>query len=338
MTLEPGRAPWPSRAPDATSPAADAASRDADGRRKKRPRLAADARRRLARRYRWRRYLVAYLFLVPNLVFFVLFMLVPCVQVVLETFQKGGILGGLSWTGLTNWQKLPSNAIAVRSLSNTFGFAAMAVPGLIILGMVVGMMLVYVRRGGAAMRALLYFPTLAPVVVASLIWLFVVHPDFGAFNFALRLAGLQPLNWLGTRELAMPTIAALEVWRGIGFWGLFFLATFVALPQELYAAAHLDGASAWRRFVHLTLPLIRRPLLFALVIATIYCLQIFDAVFVLTDGSPAGATQTLVWYVYKALFQFDDVGLGATLSVLLLAVILVLTLLLMRLLRSRAAA
>ena len=116
----------------------------------------------------------------------------------------------------------------------------------------------------------------------------------------------------------MPTLAALDVWRGIGFWALFFLATLVALPQELYAAAHLDGANAWQRFRYLTIPLIRGPLLFALVIATIYTLQVFDSVFVLTDGSPAGATQTLVWYIYKALFQFDNVGLGATLSMLLL--------------------
>jgi ABC-type sugar transport system permease subunit len=300
-----------------------------------RARLEPSERRRLARRYRWRRYLVALGFIAPSLVFFSVFLLWPTIQVAYQTLYTGGILGDLRYVGLDNWTKLPSNAIAIRSLTNSVTFSLLVVPAMIIIGLGLGMLLVGIRRGGASFRALLYFPTLAPVVVASLIWLFVVHPDFGAFNLGLRLVGGQPLNWLGTPELALPTLAALDVWRGIGFWALFFLATLVALPQELYAAAHLDGANGWQRFRYLTIPLIRGPLLFALVIATIYTLQVFDSVFVLTDGSPAGATQTLVWYIYKALFQFDNIGLGATLSMLLLTFILILTLILMRLLRAR---
>jgi ABC-type sugar transport system permease subunit len=303
--------------------------------RRGRERLGVSERRRLERRYRWRRYAIALGFLFPSLLFFVIFLLVPCVQVVIQTFQTGGILDDLRFTGLTNWQKLPSNPLVIRSLLNSALYAVMAVPTVILIGMGLGLLLVYVQRGSTALRGLLYFPTLAPIVVASLIWLFMVHPDFGAFNLSIRLLGGQPQNWLGTTTLALPTLAALEVWRGIGFWALFFLATFVALPQELYAAAQLDGANAWQRFRNLTLPLIRGPLLFALVIATIFSLQVFDSVFVLTDGSPAGATQTLVWYIYKALFQFDNVGLGASLSVLLLAIILALTLVQMRVLRSR---
>ena len=300
-----------------------------------RVRLAPGERRRLARRYRWRRYLIALGFLAPSLVFFSIFLLWPTIQVAYQTLYTGGILGDLRYVGLDNWTKLPGNAIAIRSLINSVSFSLLVVPAMILIGLGLGMLLVGIRRGGASFRALLYFPTLAPVVVASLIWLFVVHPDFGAFNLGLRLVGAQPLNWLGTPELALPTLAALDIWRGIGFWALFFLATLVALPQELYSAAHLDGANAWQRFRYLTIPLIRGPLLFALVIATIYTLQVFDSVFVLTDGSPAGATQTLVWYIYKALFQFDNIGLGATLSMLLLGFILILTLILMRLLRAR---
>jgi ABC-type sugar transport system permease subunit len=300
-----------------------------------RERLDPRERRRLARRYRWRRYLVAFGFLAPSLLFFSVFLLWPTIQVGYQTLYTGGILGDLRYVGLDNWAKLPSNQIAVRSLVNSVTFSLLVVPAMIIIGLGLGMLLVGIRRGSATFRALLYFPTLAPVVVASLIWLFMVHPDFGAFNIGLRLVGGQPLNWLGTQSLALPTLAALDVWRGVGFWALFFLATLIALPQELYSAAHLDGANAWQRFRHLTVPLIRGPLLFALVIATIYTLQVFDSIFVLTDGSPAGATQTLVWYIYKALFQFDNVGLGATLSLLLLGFILLLTLIQMRLLRAR---
>ena len=168
------------------------------------------------------------------------------------------------------------------------------------------------------------------------IWLYkLIHPDFGALNFIIRTAGGEPLNFLGTTALALPTIATVEIWRGVGFWAVFFLAALIGLPDELYEAAHLDGTSAWQRFVYITVPLLRPTILFALVLATIYNLQIFDTVFVMTDGGPANSTATIVWYIYRTLFTYGNVGYGATLSFVLLIVILILTLILMRLLRGR---
>jgi ABC-type sugar transport system permease subunit len=274
------------------------------------------------------------MFLLPELLFFALFLIGPCVQVVVNSFESGGILTPIQFVGLKNWAALPANSLATQSMMNAGRYALMAIPAMLLIGLGLALALVYVRRGGAILRSLIYFPTLAPVVVSALIWLFVVHADFGGLNLTLRLLGGHGQNWLGSPTLALPTVAALEVWRGIGFWSLFFLATLLGLPQELYHAAHLDGAGAWQRFRHLTWPLIRRGVLFAVVVATIYNLQLFDSVFVLTDGGPSGTTTTIAWYVYHALFTFGDIGLGATASVLLLLVILSLTLVEMRLLRS----
>src|SRR5687768_783436 len=142
-----------------------------------RARLDPRERRRLERRYRWRRYLVAFGFLAPSMLFFSVFLLWPTIQVAYQTLYTGGILGDLRYVGLDNWTKLPSNAIAIRSLINSVTFSLLVVPAMIVIGLVLGMLLVGIKRGGASFRALLYFPTLAPVVVASLIWLFVVHPD-----------------------------------------------------------------------------------------------------------------------------------------------------------------
>jgi ABC-type sugar transport system permease subunit len=206
---------------------------------------------------------------------------------------------------------------------------------MMILGMIVALFLRNIIRGGAFLRAGVYFPVLAPIVVIGLIWVFMVHPDFGALNLIIRAIGGEPLNFLGTTALALPTIAMAEIWRGVGFWAVFWLAALIGLPGELYEAAHLDGTTAWQRFIHITVPLLRPTILFGLVLATIYNLQIFDTVFVMTDGGPANSTATIVWYIYRTLFTYGNVGYGATLSFVLLIVILLLTLALMRLLRGR---
>lgn len=305
------------------------------GSRVTRRRLTAKEHRRLARGYKAKRALTAYAFLAPNLVFFVVFLLVPVVWVFWFSLKSGGIIGPSEFVGMENWREVFRDPLAVKSLGNSLKYGLIAIPGMLVLGMVLALFLQNIKRGIAVIRAGVYFPVLAPIVVAGLIWIFMVHPDFGALNLLVRLIGGKPLNFLGSTALALPTVAAVEIWRGIGFWAVYFLAALSGLPSELYEAAHLDGANSWQRFRHLTLPLLRPTILFALVQATIYNLQIFDTVFVMTDGGPANSTATVVWYIYRTLFTYGNVGYGAALSFLLLLVILALTLILMRLLRGR---
>lgn len=300
-----------------------------------RRRLTPEEHRKLARKYRIKKALTGYAFIAPNFIFFTIFLLIPVVWVFWWSLNSGGVLSPAEYVGLENWREILNDPLGVQSLSNSVKYALIAIPGMLILGMVVALFLRNIIRGGAFLRAGVYFPVLAPIVVAGLIWVFMVHPDFGALNFIIRTVGGEPLNFLGTTALALPTIATVEIWRGVGFWAVFFLAALIGLPDELYEAAHLDGTSAWQRFVYITVPLLRPTILFALVLATIYNLQIFDTVFVMTDGGPANSTATIVWYIYRTLFTYGNVGYGATLSFVLLIVILILTLILMRLLRGR---
>ena len=297
--------------------------------------LSAQEHRALARRYRLRRALTAYAFLVPAFVFFAVFMIYPMLRVIVYSFESGGVLTEPKFVGLDNWAKVASSSLVHTVFTNTLEYAVIAIPGMIIVGIVVGLVMQNISRGASPLRAMIYFPTLAPVVVAALIWLFVIQPDFGAINLGIRALGGDSVNFLGSSTLALPTVAMLEIWRGIGYWGLFFLAQLLGLPKELYDAAHLDGTNSWQRFRYLTIPLLRPALLYAVFLTTIYNLQIFDSVFVLTDGGPANATTTVVWYIYKTLFTFDQVGPSATVSVLLLFVILILTLAQMRFLGVR---
>ncbi len=300
-----------------------------------RVRVSKGEHRRLRRRYELVRVAIAIAFLLPNLIFLTVFLIVPLIQVFIEMFQTGGLIEPVRYVGFRNWERLFQDPVVVQTLGNTFRYAVIIIPTMLILGLLIALVLQNVTRGGAALRALIYLPVLAPTVIVGLIWLFLLDPDLGAFNLFLRLVGAKPQIYLGSTALALPSVAAMEVWRSMGFWALYFLAALIGMPRELFQAAQLDGANAMQRFRFVTLPLMRRVFLFAIVLATIFVLQIFDSVYVMTDGGPANTTATFVWYIYHALFFFYRTGFGATMAVLLLLIILTLSLVQMRLLRKR---
>ena len=302
-----------------------------------RMRLSQQEHERLRRRHARRRAVTAYAFLLPNAVFFVGFLLIPIGFLIYLTFHNGGIITAARFVGLENWRLAWTDDLLRTTIRNTLYYCLLAIPSVFIIGMALALCLQRIRRGSRSFRSLFYLPTLTPYAFAALIWLFMVQRDFGALNVFLGLFGIPPQNWLGSPALVMPSIAMLEVWRGVGFWTLLFLAALLALPTELYQAATIDGASGWQQFRHITLPLMRPTFFFAVVMATIWNLQLFDSVSILTDGGPSNASATVVWYIYKAMFQFNDkTGFAAALSFVLLLFILVLTLIEIRLLRRRA--
>lgn len=268
-------------------------------------------------------------------IFFVVFLLAPVILVFWWSTQEGGLTTGSEFVGLDNFRKLPRQVDATAAIRNTLLFALMAVPTTLVLALGIALLLARVGRGSAAYRFLIYFPALVPGVVAGLIWVFLTSVDFGLFNTILRSVGLDPVVWLGPAS-ALRVLAALDVWRSVGFWAIFFLAAVIGLPRVLYQAAELDGANGWQRFSKLTLPLLRRVILFAVIVATIYGLQVFDTALILTSGGPGTSTLTIVYRIWTYIFgSTDKVGYGAAISVALLIVILILTFIQLRLLRGR---
>jgi ABC-type sugar transport system permease subunit len=268
-------------------------------------------------------------------VFFVLFLLAPTILVFWWSTQEGSLTIGTEYVGLDNFHRLPRQIDAPIAIRNTLNFTVMSIPITLVLALGVALLLARVQRGGAVYRFLVYFPALVPGVIAGLIWIFLTSVDFGLFNTILRGLGQEPVVWLGPKS-ALPVLAALDVWRSVGFWAIFFLAAIIGLPGELYQAAELDGAGAWQRFLRLTLPLLRRVILFAIVVATIYGLQVFDTALILTEGGPGTSTLTVVYRIWTYIFSSSGkVGYGAAMSVALLLAILALTVMQLRLLRSQ---
>jgi ABC-type sugar transport system permease subunit len=278
-----------------------------------------------ARRHALRRNAVAYAFLTPSLCFFCAFLLLPVAWVLRQSFLSGGVLGAARWVALDNWTHALADPALVTSLRNTLLYTAMVVPATLGLALALALALRQVGRGGAVVRTIVYLPSLAPVVLAALIWVFMVQPDFGLLNLVNRTLGLEPLNLLGDEHLALPTIAGLDVWRSVGFGAVLLMAALLAVPPELYQAAELDGASRTRRLWHVTLPSIRPMLGVAALLAVVLSMQVFDSVYILTNGGPGGSTRTAVFYIYTSVFETGNPGYGAVLSLILLACIVALT-------------
>lgn len=309
----------------------DAKSKPADGR----LRLSSAEHRRLRRRARLRREFTGWMFLGPMFACFVIFLVLPVIGTFWWSLRSGGLTSEMKFVGLKNFIELPDIVGASAAITNTLVFALISVPLILIGALAIALLLARIERGGSIYRFLVYFPVLVPGVVAALIWLFMTNVDFGLFNEAIRSMGGKPVVWLGA-DHALTVLAILDVWRNVGYWALFFVAAIIGLPKELYQAAELDGASALARLRYLTLPLLRRIVFFAIVVATIWGLQVFDTALVLTNGGPGTATTTVIFRVWLYMFgATNKIGVASAISLVLIVAILLLTLVQMRLLRSR---
>src|SRR5262245_26451915 len=308
-------------------------------------RLSPDEYRRASRRYRLRRSRTAYLFVLPYFIPFLAFLVVPVFWALWLSFNRGGLLDEAKFVGFENWRQIADDTELTGSIKNTSIYVVEAIFLVFVLALFLALLLNRYRTGSNFFKLALYVPLLAPAVLVGLVWQFVTNYDFGLFNLILTNLGVGRVNILGNTTIPLPftddqTLALLvivlaEVWRGLGFWTLYFLASLQSVPDELLDAAKVDGAKGFTRFRRVTLPMLRPMLLFAVVIAIIANFQVFDTVYVITQGGPYQSTSTLVWFIWKRLFQFQQTGQGFAAAVLLLGIILVLTALSFWLLGSR---
>jgi ABC-type sugar transport system permease subunit len=276
--------------------------------------------------FRLRTGLTPYLFILPKLIVWIVFMLVPVIWTVVMTFQGGAILRGLHFVGLENYRRILSDQLFWTGLKNSFFYAVLVIPLVIILAVFMAALLNRRIRLRPLWRSSMIVPSVTTVIAAGVIWGYLLHTD-GLFNNMLQVVGLNKINWLGRANLVMPIFVFIECWRGLGFYTVMFLAAMQSIPQHLYDAAAIDGATGLQAFRIVTLPLMRPVMLFALVMATIWNLQIFDTPFMMTKGGPGYASTTVVIYIYKMAFMFDNMGGAATMAFALLLIILVLTVL-----------
>lgn len=275
-------------------------------------------------RHRAAKALGPYLYILPKLIIFAIFLLYPVGRALTLSFQSGAILSGLEWTGFRNYERLLRDDLFWQSLRNTVYYTVLVIPSVLIVGIGLAALLNRQIRFRPLFLLLLVVPSVASTVAASVIWAYLLQVEGGLFNEVLGIVGIEPVNWLGNPDMVIPVFVAMEVWRGAGFYTILFLAAMQSIPGHLYDAAAIDGANAWQSFRIVTLPLIRPTMLFAAVMATIWNLQLFDSPYVVTRGGPGYASTTVVMYIYQQAFRYDQMGLAAAMAIILLLIIMAL--------------
>jgi len=266
-----------------------------------------------------------YLFLAPTLVLITVFAFVPVGWALWLAFCEYPILRTPTFIGIGNFTQLIQDYLFIRSVTNTFYYMAGTVPTRIVIGLIVALLLNRAIRGQNLLRAIYFFPVIAPLVTVSLVWMWIYDTNFGILNYLLHFLGFARINWLSNTKLAMPAIMLLSIWKTVGWNMLIFLAGLQGIPSQLYEAAKIDGSGNWECFRYITLPLLKPVVLLALVISTINSSQVFDQVYVMTGGGPGYSTMTLVQSIYETAFENYKMGYASSMAFVLFTIIMIFT-------------
>ena len=277
-----------------------------------------------------RRPLLPYLLILPTVVFVILFTVWPTILAFYQSFflQRLNIarFREPTFIGIENYVDLFTDPRFLRVLTNTFLYVLGTVPISIVMAFLFALLVNRKLRGIGLARLFLFYPTVLPLVSAATVWMFFFTPDYGLLNSALRLLGYSgPENWTGNPNLALLAVAIVAVWKNAGYYMIFYLAGLQSLPTDVFEAAALDGANWWQQLWRIAFPLLRRTTLFITTIAFIGAFQTVDHVFVLTQGGPSRASTVLLFYLWQERFENQDVGRAATLTVILVVLLLIFT-------------
>ncbi|MGF6230728.1 multiple sugar transport system permease protein [Inquilinus ginsengisoli] len=279
------------------------------------------------------RNLTGWLFILPALIGFAIFYLYPTLRAVEISLTDWNLMRAPKFIGFDNYVKLAGDPRFWQSARITIAYVLYNIPLQTVLGLALAVMMDRLSKS-VAVRAAVIAPYLLSNVIAALIWLWLLDPLLGMTNAFLGLIGVPRQSFLATPDLAIMSIAGINIWRHVGLTALLFYAGLQAIPRSLYEAARLEGAGEWVVFRRITLPLLRPVLVFVLVTSVIGSFQVFDTIAVTTQGGPANSTSAIIWYVYESAFRFSKMGYASAMSVALFAVLILITMLQMRALRA----
>jgi multiple sugar transport system permease protein len=279
-------------------------------------------RQRIFQKYLW----VGF-FLFPSLIGLLVFMVVPMVSSLALTFYEWDPLipTRFHFQGLQNYLTLVKDTNFWAALLHTLFYIAGYIPLVLTAGLGVALLMNQKLVGRAFFRGAFFMPVISAWVAVALMWTWIFNPKFGIVNYLLSLIGITGPSWLYDPNWAMPAIILTSVWKDIGFIMVLFLTGLQSIPQEYYEAASIDGAGNWPRFRYITLPLLSPTAFFALIISLINSFQVFDQVWVMTQGGPAGSTSVLVEQIVNNSFRYGRMGYAATMSWVLFLIVFLVT-------------
>jgi multiple sugar transport system permease protein len=273
------------------------------------------------------------LFVSPALVGFTLFYLLPTIRAFYIGLTNWNLLRAPKFLGFDNYVRLFNDGKFWSSIWITVLYVLYNIPIQTVLGLLIAVLLKRLT-GSVLVRSIMLAPFLISNVIAAMIFFWMLDPVLGFVNFLLQAVGLGSHAFFSDEHLALPTIAAINIWRHMGYAALLFYTGLQSIPEHLYEAARIEGATQWKMFRSITLPLLRPTVVFVLVTSVIGSFQIFDTIAVTTQGGPGTATRTIVWYIYQEAFSSMRMGYASAMSTVLFLGLVVVTLVQMRVLRS----
>jgi multiple sugar transport system permease protein len=285
--------------------------------------------------WRRRQYIIAFLFIFPALLNFAVFRYIPIVEAIRASFFQYSLLGGYGdFIGLQHYQRMMTDPVFWRSMQATVLFVIYKVPLQIILSLALAIFLARQSVGTGIVRSAILTPMVTSIIIVSIIWAMMYQSQNGLFQSMLLSLGLRKTPFLSDVNLALPAISVMMIWKDIGFSFIIFVAGLKGIPETYYEAGIVDGANRWQLFWNITLPLLKPVLMFVIVTQTIFSFQVFVPVYQMTLGGPLDSTKVIVYYIYQQGFRFQDMGYASAISVVTLMLLLLVSWLQMRFLRS----
>lgn len=272
------------------------------------------------------RTLFPYMMILPNLLIFVIFIAVPAVFGFVYSLTDWEGVGALHFIGFKNYAKLFQDTRFWISIRQTFVYALIALPLIVAIPLLLATLLSRKIRGRSIFRAIFYWPSMISYIVVGLLFQFIFGDSTGIINFLLEKLGGSPVGWFTNSVSAMAVVILASVWSRSGFYMVTFLSGLSSINESYYEAAKVDGASSWRQFVSITLPLLKPTTFLVMILGFIDLFKQYGLVLTLTDGGPAGATKFAVQYIYEQAFDRFELGYASALSMVLLLILAVLTL------------
>jgi len=273
----------------------------------------------------WRRNGWVALFVLPSLAGMLLFVIGPIAASAVLTLYDWDLLTDPEFSGLDNLRRLAADDEVWAALRHTLTFIAGYVPSVMVLALLLALALNAKLRGLALLRTAFFLPVVSSWVAVALLWKWLFNPRYGLVNHGLDRIGVEGPGWLFDTSWAMPAIIITSVWKDLGFVAVLFLAGLQAIPHDVYEASSLDGAGPSQQLRSITVPLLRPTIFFVSIISIINSFQVFPQVWVMTEGGPAGATTVVVERVVKHAFSYGEMGYAATISWVLFALVLSVT-------------
>lgn len=282
--------------------------------------------------------LTGWLFVSPALIGFGIFTFGAILYSLYLSFTDYDMFGTPEWVGLENYIKAFTNdEYFYQYFGNTFYFAIVLVPVVLVISLFLAILInKKVSRLTKAYRVALFLPSITSTVAVSMVWLWIFNPDMGILNNFLTAIGFHnPPMWLSDPEWSKPALIIMRVWQMSGYYMLLFLAGLQTIPETLYEAAEVDGASSWQRFTRITVPMLSNTTFVVVILLIIESFNMFESIFVMTEGGPLGSTSTIMYYIYEQGFMSYNMGYASALAWIFFALILVFTLIQFRFRREQ---